>query len=113
MDGISIVSAVSPGNPGFAWQLQGAADLDGDHKSDLLFLDPVANQTLTWLMNGTQVASVQAPAAAPPQSGAPVLGELEFYVPADPAAGMAGGSQTMAGLTSPDGGTLGSIFTRT
>jgi serralysin len=104
MNGTSITSAVSPGNPGAAWQLQGAADVDGDGKGDLLFLNAISNETQTWLMNGTQVTSVQAPVSTPggPQSSAPVLGELEFYAPADPAAGMAGGSQTIASLTSPD-----------
>jgi hypothetical protein len=102
MNRTSIASAVAPGNPGAAWQLQGAADVDGDGKADLLFLNAITNETQAWLMDGTQVASVQPPAAAPPQLGAPVLGELEFYQPADPAAGMAGGSQTIASLTSPD-----------
>ena len=115
MNGTSIISAVSPGNPGAAWQLQGAADVDGDGKGDLLFLNPLSNQTETWLMNGTQVTSIQAPVSAPggPQSGAPVLSEMEFYLPAEAVAGMAGGTGPVATLTSPDGGTPGSIFTRT
>jgi hypothetical protein len=83
MNGTSIISAVSPGNPGAAWQLQGAADVDGDGKSDLLFLNPISNQAQTWLMNGTQVTSIQAPAGAPrgPQASAPVLSGMEFYLP--------------------------------
>jgi cytochrome c2 len=115
MNGTSIASAVSPGNPGAAWQLQGAADVDGDGKGDLLFFNPISNQAQTWLMNGTQVTSIQAPVSAPggPQSSAPVLSELEFYLPSEAAAGMAGGTGTIATLTSPDGGTPGSIVTRT
>ena len=113
MDGTSITSAVTPGNPGALWQLQGAAEVDGDGKGDLLFLNPISNQAQTWLMNGTQVASVQTPAAAPPQLGAPVLGELEFYVPADPAAGMAGDISPIRTSPLPDAGTTGSIFART
>ena len=115
MNRTSIASAVAPGNPGAAWQLQGAADVDGDGKGDLLFLNAISNQAQTWLMNGTQVISMQAPVSAPggPQSSASVLGELEFYVPADPAAGMAGGTGATATLTLSDGGTPGSIFTRT
>jgi serralysin len=113
MNGTSITNAISPGNPGAAWQLQGAADVDGDGKGDLLFLNAISNETQTWLMNGTQVASVQTPAAAPPQLGAPVLGELEFYVPADPAAGMAGDISPIRTSPLPDAGTTGSIFART
>ncbi len=83
MNGTSILSAVAVGSPGAAWQLQGASDVNGDHKSDLLFFDPVTNQTQTWLMDGTQVASMQAPVSAPatPQSGTPVLSRLESFFP--------------------------------
>jgi hypothetical protein len=112
MNGTSITSAVSPGNPGAFWQLQGAADVDGDGKGDLLFLNPISNQAQTWLMNGTQVASIQAPVSAPGAS-APVLSEMEFYLPAEAVAGMSGSTGPIATLTSPDGGTPGSIITRT
>ena len=113
--GTSIISAVSPGNPGAAWQLQGAADVDGDGKSDLLFLNPISNQAQTWLMNGTQVTSIQAPVSVPggPQSGAPVLSEMEFYLPAEAAAGMGGDISPIRTSPLPDAGTTGSIFART
>jgi hypothetical protein len=61
----SIASAVAPGNPGAAWQLQGASDVNGDGKDDLLFMNPITDQAQTWLMNGTQVASMQAPVSVP------------------------------------------------
>jgi hypothetical protein len=115
MNGTSIASAVSPGNPGAEWQLQGAADVDGDGKDDLLFVNPITNQAQTWLMNGTQVTSMQAPVSAPaaPQSGAAVLSETEFYIPAESVTGMAGGTSPIGTSTLPDAGTPGSIFTRT
>jgi len=109
MDGTSIISAVSPGNPGAAWQLQGASDVNGDHKSDLLFINPITNQTQTWLMNGTQVTSMQVSAPASPQSGAPVLSETESYLPAEL---MAGGAAPIGTSTLPDVGGNGPVFAR-
>jgi hypothetical protein len=111
MDGTSILSAVSVGNPGAAWQLQGAADVNGDGKSDLLFLNSLTNQALTWLMNGTQVASIQAPVSAPgtPLSGAPVLSETEMYYPAS-VTDAPDGARLIGTLTPPDGDAM--VFAR-
>ena len=79
MNRTSIASAVAPGNPGAAWQFQGASDVNGDGKDDLLFMNPITDQAQTWLMNGTQVASMQAPVSVPAaaQPSAPVLSEME------------------------------------
>jgi 20S proteasome alpha/beta subunit len=112
MNGTSIASAVSPGNPGAAWEFQGASDVDGDGKDDLLFMNPITNQTQTWLMNGTQVTAMQAPLAAPQSSG-PVLSETEFYLPAESATGMAGDISPIRTSTLPDAGTAGLLLTRT
>jgi hypothetical protein len=42
-----------------------------------------------------------------------VLSEIEFYLPAESVAGMAGDTRPVATLTSPDGGTPGSVLART
>jgi hypothetical protein len=97
MSGSSIASAVSLGNPGSAWQLQGAGDLNGDGHNDLLFLNPLTHQTKDWLMNGSQVASVQAPVsaavAAPPSATALPKTEISYSV----------GTVTLGGGTDPIG----------
>jgi hypothetical protein len=115
MNGTSVASAVSPGNPGAAWWLQGSADVDGDGKSDLLFLDPVTNQTQTWLMDGTQVVSMQTPGIGPaaPQPSAAVLSETELYIPAETVTGMAGDASPVRTSILPDVGTNASLFART
>jgi hypothetical protein len=95
MNGTSIASIVSPGNPGAAWQLQGASDVNGDGKSDLLFFNPTTNQSQTWLMNGTQVVSIEAPAGS-----------------SSDARQMAGGAQ-IGTLTAPDSGVTSSVLART
>jgi hypothetical protein len=90
MNGSSIIGSIALPNPGPAWQLEGSADFNGDGKSDLLFLNPSTGQVQIWLMNGTQVTSMQAPTsgalpAAPsnatPLSSAPVLGAVDGYFP--------------------------------
>lgn len=101
MNGSNVIAAVDVGNPGSAWQLVGAGDFNGDGRSDLLFLNPGTSQVQIWLMNGTQVSSMQAPvssgASAPlsdstPLSNAPVLAEVEGYYPNGSFAGAAGGA---------------------
>ena len=89
------ISATSPGNPGAAWQLTGTADVDGDGKSDLLFVDAAGNQEQVWLMNGTQVASVQTHSgtAYTALAGPPVLGDKEAYLVPPPSAIGADGLQ--------------------
>jgi VCBS repeat protein len=64
MNGTSIMSSFALPNPGPGWNLLSAGDFDGDGKSELLFLNPSTRQTQIWTVNGTQVASMQAPVSS-------------------------------------------------
>jgi hypothetical protein len=136
MNGTSIINSIALPSPGPAWQLEGTADFNGDGKSDLLFLDPSSGQVQIWLMNGTQVSSIQAPTSgglpvapsnATPLSSAPVLGEVDGYFPSGafpgtprgPGSPPALGGALLAGLDQglgafgPLASPTGNLFTRT
>jgi hypothetical protein len=136
MNGTSIINSIALPSPGPAWQLEGTADFNGDGKSDLLFLDPSSGQVQIWLMNGTQVSSIQAPTSgglpvapsnATPLSSAPVLGEVDGYFPSGAFPGtprgpgsppalrgalLAGPDQGL-GAFGPVAASTGNLFTRT
>jgi hypothetical protein len=122
MNGTSIASAVSFGNPGAAWQLQGTGDLNGDGQGDLLFLNPLTHQTENWLLNRTQIVSMQTPVSgglAAPQSAPPGVSATLIYYPATlltaasaDAQRMVGGSGQIGILTGTDSGATGPVLAR-
>jgi hypothetical protein len=58
MNGTTVASsAVLPTPPPASWHLSEVADFNGDHKSDLLWLNNVNNTPSMWLMNGTSIIS--------------------------------------------------------
>jgi hypothetical protein len=64
MNGTNIVSAVALPDPGSHWKLVGAGNFYGAGDDDLLFVNSMTQQTQIWVMNGTQVASMQTPATS-------------------------------------------------
>ncbi|HXW23843.1 MAG TPA: hypothetical protein VEK73_03775, partial [Xanthobacteraceae bacterium] len=95
MNGTTIVNAVALPNPGANWKLVGAGNFYGAGDNDLVFVNTVTQQTQLWVMNGTQVSSIQTPgnggAAAATAAGlaAPPSGSSVATV-ADPYPGVAG-----------------------
>src|SRR6202011_2886867 len=78
-------------NPGASWQLIGAGNYNAVHP-DLVFLNTTNDQVQVWVMNGTNVSSMQtiatpapstaqpaASVAATPLSASPVLSEPHAY----------------------------------
>jgi hypothetical protein len=58
MNGTTVAStATLPTPPPASWHLSEVADFNGDHKSDLLWLNNVNNTPSMWLMNGTSIIS--------------------------------------------------------
>ena len=57
MNGASIASTVDVMDVGTHWLLEAAADVNGDGQTDLVFDDPLDDQDLALVMNGTSVQS--------------------------------------------------------
>ena len=55
-DGLSVVDAISIGDPGPTWHLLGSADFNGDGQPDLLFQNDNGS-IVDYLMNGTQISA--------------------------------------------------------
>jgi hypothetical protein len=85
-------------------------------------LNPLTHQTENWLMNGTQVVSMQTPVSgglAAPQSAPPGLSATLIYYPATlltassaDAQRMVGGSGQIEILTGTDSGATGPVLAR-
>jgi hypothetical protein len=68
MNGTTVASSTTlPTPPPAAWHLSQVADFNGDHKSDLLWLNNANNTPSMWLMNGTSIIS-GTDLPAPPKS---------------------------------------------
>jgi hypothetical protein len=106
MNGASIIGGGLVTNPGAAWQLVGAGNY-ATQQPDLVFLNTSTDAVQVWVMNGTNVSSMQtvpsvapttaqpaSPGAATPLSASPVLSEPDVF-----SAGPAGSP----GLLAPDG----------
>ena len=46
------------GNQGSGWKIETTGDYNGDGKDDILWHNDTSGQTVEWLMNGAQVASI-------------------------------------------------------
>jgi hypothetical protein len=56
MNGTSVVSMATVGNPGSAWRAIGAGDFNGDGNADILFQN-INGTPMIWEMNGTSIAT--------------------------------------------------------
>jgi hypothetical protein len=60
MNGTAVAgTALAGSNPGSGWQVMGAADIDGDGMTDILWQSS-GGQAAAWLMSGTNVRSSAA-----------------------------------------------------
>lgn len=63
MNGISPLPMASPGLVAdLDWQIHSVADFNGDHKSDILWVNTVTGQVYIWLMNGLEATAIADPA---------------------------------------------------
>lgn len=122
MKGANLISSATVGGLGAGWKVFSAGDVNGDGNTDLLFVNSTINQDQVWLMNGTQVTSMQAPTGGvlPATLGTsagsnPVLGEAEAYYGAgvEPTGSsirgdvFSGDTGRVASLTTTIGGVIG------
>jgi hypothetical protein len=66
MNGGTIASQGSVGNPGTAWAIVAVADFDGDGRADIAFRHATTGQVYVWFMNGLVVLSQAAVSALDP-----------------------------------------------
>lgn len=57
MDGPSILAQAVVGTATEGWQFLGSADINGDGKADLEFVNPGSRQVASWLMDGTMTTA--------------------------------------------------------
>jgi hypothetical protein len=74
----SRIGLTSPSSPGAGWKVVGAADLNGDNNTDLIFQNASTGDIAYWLMNGAAETSIALLSPKNPGAGWKVVGTGDF-----------------------------------